>query len=87
MRRAANNLDIGMSIYSFYETNWTFINIEYIFVDDGLSDDESDDDDVNRYGPAYAKYKRRVLNRNNYFDGVVDDDGDYISDMSDRSDD
>lgn len=41
-----------MSIYSFYETNWTFINIEYIFVDDGLSDDESDDDDVNRYGPV-----------------------------------
>lgn len=28
MRRAANNLDIGMSIYMFYETNWAFINIE-----------------------------------------------------------
>lgn len=54
-----------------------------------MSDDESvssaDDDMVNRYGAAYAKYKKRVMNRNNYFDGVVDDDGDYISDMSDRS--
>lgn len=63
--------------------------LECYRIDDGLSDDESacsaDDDMVNRYGPAYAKYKKRVLNRNNYFDGVVDDDGDYISDMSDRS--
>lgn len=60
-----------------------------MFPGDDLSDDDnlSSDDDVNRYGPAYAKYKKRVLKRNNYFDGVVDDDGDYISDMSDRSED
>lgn len=61
-------------------------------LDDDLSDDDDDEsqgseDDVNRYGSAYAKYKKRVLNRNNYFESVVDDDGDYMSDFSSQSDD
>ncbi|KAG4073004.1 hypothetical protein HA402_009423 [Bradysia odoriphaga] len=55
-------------------------------IDDDLSDDDSigsaSADDVNRYGTAYAKYKNRILNRQNYFEGVVDDDGDYMSELS-----
>jgi len=58
-------------------------------IDDDLSDEDNlySDDDENRYGQAYAKYKKRVLNRNNYYNGVIDDDGDYMSDVSDRSED
>lgn len=66
-----------------------FCLISNLFSDDDLSDEENldSDDDENRYGKAYAKYKKRVLNRKDYYDGVIDDDGDYISDMSERSED
>lgn len=69
-----------------YKIVWLY---KKLFLDDDLSDDQDDDDDddANRYGSAYSKYKKRVLKRNNYFDGVVDEDCDYISDMSDRSED
>lgn len=84
MRRAVNNLDLGML---FHWSVDTYVHSK-LFPDDDLSEDEDlDDDDANRYGIAYSKYKKRVLKRNNYFDGVVDDDGDYISDLSNRSED
>ncbi|KAJ6649265.1 putative RNA polymerase II nuclear localization protein SLC7A6OS [Pseudolycoriella hygida] len=57
-------------------------NLEF---DDESSDEDSlYSEDVNRYGSAYAKYKKKLSNRNEYYDGVIDDDGDYISDLSEE---
>ncbi len=87
MRRAVKNFDIGMAVaYYFVAECFFFLSCKKLFyLDDDLSDDGSDDD-VNRYGTAYAKYKKRVLKQNDYYDGVIDEDGDYISDLSESSD-
>lgn len=90
MRRAVNNLDIGETICCYFEYFEGIMTRVLTPLDDDLSDDDNigsaSDDDVNRYGTAYAKYKKRVMNRQNYFDGVVDDDGDYMSELSSSED-
>lgn len=96
MRRAVNNIVIGKSnicahcnifIVRICDVKLSIIPpLEDDLSDDSIGSESASDDDVNRYGVAYAKYKKRVLKQHDYFNGVIDDDCDYISDISSSDD-
>lgn len=59
MRRAMNNFDIGLDLSSDEENENGFV---YSVDSEGISfEDDLDYCDVNRYGEAYARYKKRAL--------------------------
>lgn len=59
MRRAMNNFDIGEDLSSDEEDNNGFV---YSVDSEAISfEDDLDYCDVNRYGEAYARYKKRVV--------------------------
>lgn len=74
MRQAMNNVEIGNDLSSEEENN------EFVYSVDSQSfgfEDDLDYSDVNRYGPAYAKYKKRVLrelNESSEDEDCYDDD-------------
>jgi hypothetical protein len=74
MRQAMNNCEIGEDLSSDDEQNGFVYSVD----SEGINfEDDLDYCDVNRYGEAYARYKKRVL-RDLDEDGSDDDSEDDV---------